>query len=125
MESVVRITEAGDVERVYDETNRDVLVCRRAEIFFTPNDDGTPSTAGKVIWHTQWWSYIGAFKRGEALGPQLENSIEEVLGNSYDVGLPDALAAAGIVAGIKAAFVQRAAQHFGIGTEPAAGLPPA
>lgn len=38
-----------------------------------------------------------------------------MLGDSYDVGLPDPLAAAVIVAGIKAAFVQRAAQHFGIG----------
>lgn len=118
MESVVRITETGAVERVYDETNRDVLVCRRAEIFFTPNEDGTPSTTGKVIWHTEWWSYIGSFKRGVAMGPQLENSIDEVLGNSYDVGLPDPLAAAVIVAGIKAAFVQRAAQHFGIGAAP-------
>ncbi|MGR4897261.1 hypothetical protein ACIPR8_18530 [Stenotrophomonas sp. LARHCG68] len=113
-EQVMRVTEGGDVERVYDEANRDVLVCRRAEIFFTPNDDGTPSTAGKVIWHTQWWSYIGSFKRGEALGPQLENSIDEVLGNSYDVGLPEPLPASVIVAGIKAAYVQRAAAHFGV-----------
>ncbi|GEM_PF-872480 len=118
MEPEVRITETGDVERVYDASNRDVLVCRRAEIFFTPNDDGTPSTAGKVIWHTEWWSYIGSFKRGEVLGPQLENSIDEVLGNSYDVGLPEPLAAPVIVAGIKAAYVQRAAQHFGIGAAP-------
>ncbi len=118
MEPEVRITETGDVERVYDASNRDVLVCRRAEIFFTPNDDGTPSTAGKVIWHTEWWSYIGNFKRGEVMGPQLENSIEQVLGNSYDVGLPEPLAAAVIVAGIKAAYVRRAAEHFWIGAQP-------
>lgn len=122
---VIQVNAEGDVERVYDTSNRDVLVCRRAEIFFTPNDDGTPSTTGKVIWHTEWWSYIGNFKRGVAMGPQLENSIEEVLGNSYDVGLADPLAAAVIVAGIKAAYVQRAAEHFGIDAEPepVAGLP--
>lgn len=118
MDSVVAINEAGDVERVYDESNRDVLVCRRAEIFFTPNEDGTPSTSGKVIWHTEWWSYIGSFKRGEIMGPRLENSIDEVLGDSYDVGLADPLASAVIVAGIKAAYVHRAKSHFGIGEQP-------
>lgn len=109
------LSEAGDIQRVYDEANRDLLVCRRAEIFFTPNEDGTPSVEGKVIWHTQWWHYIGAFKRGESLGPRLENTIEEVLGASYNVGAQEPLAAALIVAGIKAAYVARAAAHFGIG----------
>ncbi|MGR4896638.1 hypothetical protein ACIPR8_15350 [Stenotrophomonas sp. LARHCG68] len=41
-----------------------------------------------------------------------------MLGDSYDVGLPEPLAAAVIVAGIKAAYVHRAAQHFGIGAVP-------
>jgi len=117
MNGVMQLNVSGDVERVFDESNRDVLVCRRAEIFFTPNEDGTPSTTGKVIWHTEWWSYIGNFKRGEIMGPRLENSIDQVLGDSYDVGLTDPLASAVIVAGIKAAYVHRAKSHFGIGEE--------
>ena len=116
------LSEAGDIQRVYDEANRDLLVCRCAEIFFTPNEDGTPSVEGKVIWHTQWWHYIGALKRGESLGPRLENTIEEVLGASYNVGAQEPLAAALIVAGIKAAYVARAAAHFGIGEAEGEGV---
>jgi len=104
------------VQRVYDENNRDVLFCRRAEIFFTPNEDGSPSTEGKVLWHTQWWHYIGNVKRAESLGPVIENSIAQVLGDSYYVGAADPLPAAVIVAGIKAAYTHRAAAHFGIET---------
>ncbi|WP_313273641.1 hypothetical protein [Stenotrophomonas sp.] len=116
MESEVQLNEQGDVQRVYDENNCDVLFCRRAEIFFTPNEDGTPSTEGKVLWHTQWWHYIGNVKRAESLGPVIENSIAQVLGDSYEVGAADPLPAAVIVAGIKAAYTHRAAAHFGIET---------
>ncbi len=112
----MQINEAGDIERVYDDSNRDVLFCRRAEIFFTPNEDGSPSTEGKVLWHTQWWHYIGNVKRAESLGPVIENSIAQVLGDSYDVGAAERLPAALIVAGIKAAYTHRAAAHFGIET---------
>lgn len=115
MEPVMQLNDSGDVVRTYDANNRDVLFCRRAEIFFTPNEDGTASTEGKVVWHTEWWNYIGTIKRGETLGPRLENTIAEVLGASYDLGLPDPLPAALIVTGVKAAFVARAASHFGIG----------
>ncbi|WP_293716512.1 hypothetical protein [Stenotrophomonas sp. UBA7606] len=116
MESEVQLNEQGDVQRVYDENNRDVLFCRRAEIFFTPNEDGSPSTEGKVLWHTQWWHYIGNVKRAESLGPVIENSIAQVLGDSYYVGAAEPLPAAVIVAGIKAAYTHRAAAHFGIET---------
>lgn len=116
--SEMQVTTDGDVERVYDATNRDLLVCRRAEIMFTPNEDGSPSTTGRVVWHTEWWHYTGTIKRGASLGPLIENTIAEVLGDSYDVGLADPLPAAAIVAGIKAAYVKRAAEHFGIGVAP-------
>jgi len=116
MVAEIIITEIGDVVREYDESNRDVLLCRRAEIFFTPNEDGTPSTEGKVLWHTQWWHYIGNVKRAESLGPVIENSIAQVLGDSYEIGAADPLPAAVIVAGIKAAYTHRAAAHFGIET---------
>lgn len=115
---MMQINSDGDVERVYDANNRDVLVCRRAEIFFTPNEDGTPSTNGRVLWHTEWWSYTGDFKRGELLGPQLENSINDVLGDAYDVaGLAEPVPATVIVAGIKAAYIHRARLHFGIAVD--------
>ncbi len=121
----MQVNAYGDVERVYDASNRDVLVCRRAEIFFTPNEDGTPSTTGKVIWHTEWWHYTGAIRRGETMGPRLESNIADVLGDSYDIGGAEPLAALAIVAGIKAAYIHRAAAHFGIGAEqePAEPLP--
>lgn len=59
---------------------------RRAEIFFTPNEDGTASTEGKVVWHTEWWHYIGNVKRAESLGPVIENSIAQVLGGQLRRG---------------------------------------
>lgn len=121
MQSEMQLNEFGDVTRVYDESNRDVLFCRRAEIFFTPNEDGTPSTEGKVLWHTQWWHYIGNVKRAESLGPVIENSIEQVLGDSYEVGVAEPLPALLIVAGIKAAYGHRAAAHFGIATGTSGG----
>lgn len=69
-----------------------------------------------MLWHTQWWHYIGNVKRAESLGPVIENSIAQVLGDSYEVGTAEPLPAAVIVAGIKAAYTHRAAAHFGIET---------
>ena len=57
-----------------------------------------------MLWHTQWWHCIGDVKRAESLGPVSENSIAQVLGDSYDVGATEPLPTAVIVAGIKAAY---------------------
>ena len=57
-----------------------------------------------MLWHTQWWHCIGDVKRAESLGPVIENSIAQVLGDSYDVGATEPLPTAVIVAGIKAAY---------------------
>ena len=103
------INEAGDVERVYDESNRDVLIGRRLEVFFTPNEDGTPSVNGKLLWHTEWWHMTGDVVRGKSLGPQIERTIEQVLAGDFG-GIPGV----DVIAVVKAAYVAHAREHFGV-----------
>ena len=103
------INEAGDVERVYDESNRDVLIGRRLEVFFTPNEDGTPSVNGKLLWHTEWWHMTGDVVRGKSIGPQIERTIEQVLASDFG-GIPGV----DVIAAVKAAYVAHALEHFGV-----------
>lgn len=124
MEGTMNITDTGDIERVFDANNRDVLVCRRVEIFLAPNEDATSGTDGRVLWHTEWWHYTGAARRGETLGPRLESSLLEVTGNQHDVGATDPLPVPAIVAGIKTAYMQCASKHFRPGEAKAAAPEP-
>jgi hypothetical protein len=97
-----------DVVVDIDGTNADVLYAMRAEFFFTPNEDGTPSNNGKALFHTQWWHYSGTMKRGESMGPRVESTVEV-----YDTPLGP-ISAAHIVLGIKAAYTRRARQQLGL-----------
>ena len=106
------MSDGGDIERVVDDANRDVLVGRRLEVFFDPNDDGTPSTRGKLIWHTEWRSYSGSLLRGTELGPRIERTIEQVLAGEFG-GMPGPV----IIAAVKAAYVAHACEDFGIALE--------
>lgn len=98
-----------DVSIDLDEHNRDVLYARRVEMFFEPNEDGTPSTRGKIVWHTEWWHYSGELLRGKSMGPRIEREVASVLGDQYG-----GVDAAAIVGGLKAAFVEHARQDLGI-----------
>ncbi|MDR7193359.1 hypothetical protein [Luteimonas terrae] len=102
-----------DVVVDLDGTNADVLYAMRAEFFFTPNEDGTPSNNGKAVFHTQWWHYSGTMKRGESMGPRVESTVEELLAEVYDTPLGP-ISAAHIVLGIKAAYTRRARQQLGL-----------
>ncbi len=111
MESQMQVSEAGDIERVYDEQNRDVLIGRRLEVFFEPSADGNPSLDGKLIWHTEWQHWMGDVLRGTSLGPRIERTLEQVAAGEFG-GLPGM----DVIAAVKAAYVAHASEALGIGT---------
>lgn len=113
------VTSQGDVLRVIDATNADQLVCRRAECFFSPNTDRSPSANARIIFHTEWWAYSGDMFRGATLGPQIEVDLAEVLPLQFDVGMGVPVPTRAIVQGIILAFEQRARDRL----SPPAQLP--
>lgn len=106
---MLQLNEVGDVQVVIDASNRDVLIGRRLEVFFTPNEDGTPSVNGKLIWHTEWWHMTGDLVRGKSMGPQIERTIEQVLAEDFG-----GIAGVDVIAAVKAAYVTHALEHFGV-----------
>lgn len=106
-----------DVSIQLDEHNRDVLFARRVEMFFVPNEDGTPSVNGRIVWHTEWWHYSGNVKRAESRGPRIERDVSSVLGESFDLD-GNELPALAIIGGIKAAFIKHAREDLGLNQEP-------
>jgi len=118
MEFEMHVSEAGDIERVYDDQNRDVLIGRRLEVFFEPSGDGTPSLNGKLIWHTEWEHRMGDVLRGTSLGPRIERTIVQVAAGEFG-----GVAGLDVIAMVKAAYVTHASEAFGIGTAPQDALP--
>ena len=104
---MVELSDSGDVQLIVGENNRDVLIGRRLEVFFTPNEDGTPSANGKLLWHTEWWHMTGDVVRGKSIGPQIERTIEQVLAGDFG-GMPGVE----VIAAVKAAYVAHALEHF-------------
>jgi hypothetical protein len=105
---MVELSDSGDIQLIVDENNHDVLIGRRLEVFFTPNEDGTPSVNGKLLWHTEWWHMTGDVVRGKSIGPQIERTIEQVLAGDFG-GMPGVE----VIAAVKAAYVAHALEHFG------------
>lgn len=93
--------------------NYDILICRRMECFFTPNPDGSPSVAGFVLFHTEWWQYSGDTLRGQILGPQIRHSIEHLMPGSYA-----GTSGVGMLQALKDMFVQVAQTYGDQSTEP-------
>ena len=118
MSAVMQVNAVGDIERVYDEVNRDVLIGRRLEVLFEPNSDGSPSLKGKLIWHTEWQHWTGDVLRGASLGPRIERTIEQVAAGEFG-GVPGM----DVIAMVKAAYVTHASEAFGIGASPLEVLP--
>lgn len=118
MESQMQVSEAGDIERVYDEQNRDVLIGRRLEVFFEPSGDDSPSLKGKLIWHTEWEHRMGDVLRGTSLGPRIERTIEQVAAGQFG-GVPGM----DVIAVVKSAYVAHASEAFGIEASPSEALP--
>lgn len=110
MEGMMVVSATGDIERVFDEVNRDVLIGRRLEVFFEPSSDGTPSLKGKLIWHTEWEHRMGDVLRGTSLGPRIERTIGQVAAGEFG-GLPGM----DVIAAVKAAYVAHATEALGIG----------
>lgn len=111
MEPQMQVSDTGDIVRVYDEQNRDVLIGRRLEVFFEPSADGNPSLDGKLIWHTEWQHWMGNLLRGTSLGPRIERTIGQVAAGEFG-GLPGM----DVIAAVKAAYVAHASEALGIGT---------
>lgn len=109
---MMQLTENCDVIRAFDESNRDVLVGRRLEVFFEPNEDGSPSLNGKLIWHTEWEHWTGNVLRGKSIGPRIYRTIEQVAAGEFG-GLPGL----DVIAAVKAAYITHAVEDFGIETE--------
>ena len=106
------VAAAGeDVVRQFDATNYDRLVSPRAEIFFAPNVTAEPSIAGKVLFHTEWYSYSGDLFRGATPVPPLEIPIAGMLDKVYTLADGSQLSAIRLVMGIKAAFAEQAAPY--------------
>lgn len=101
-----------DVSIELDATNRDVLFARRVEMFFVPNEDGTPSVDGRIVWHTEWWHYSGEVKRAQTMAQRIERSVEDIITEEYE-GIPAHV----IISAIKAAFIKHAREDLGL-TEP-------
>jgi hypothetical protein len=118
MNSTMQVGQGGDIERVYDAQNRDVLIGRRLEVFFEPSGDGSPSLQGKLIWHTEWEHRMGDVLRGTSLGPRIERTIEQVAAGEFG-GVPGM----DVIAVVKAAYVAHASEAFGIGASPLGAIP--
>jgi len=112
-DATMALSPTGDVERVYDASNRDVLIGRRLEVFFEPNADGSPSTNGKLIWHTEWRHMMGSVLRGTSPGPRIERTIEQVLSGEFG-GIP----VPQVVMAVKSAYAAHACEDFGIAGSP-------
>lgn len=65
----------------------DKLYSVRQESFFIPNEDGSPSLNGRVVWHTEWWRFQGDVLLSKSPGPTLEDYLYNLLGRSWD--MPD------------------------------------
>lgn len=106
---MLRINEAGDVARVYDDANRDVLIGGRLEVFFTASADGSPSHNGKLVWHTEWEHWTGPVLRGKSIGPRIERTLAQLAAGEFNGMMGDVLIAAG-----KAAYITHVREDFGI-----------
>lgn len=102
-----------DVSIEIDDLNRDVLFARRVEMFFEPNEDGTESLNGKIVWHTEWWHYMGSVLRAKTLGPRIERTVEQILAEDYPVNETD-IPAILVIGSIKAAFIKHATESLGL-----------
>lgn len=109
MEPQMQVSDTGDIVRVYDEQNRDVLIGRRLEVLFEPSADGSPSFDGKLIWHTEWQHWMGDVLRSTSLGPRIERTIAQVAAGEFG-GVPGM----DVIAMVKAAYVAHAAEVLGI-----------
>ena len=71
--------------RVIDDNHYDELIALRTEMMFQPNDDGSPSTQGRVVFHTRWLHFRFGVKFAESIGPRIEHSFDSVLGRTFNV----------------------------------------
>lgn len=111
---MITLTPEGDIVRLIDDDNMDMLVARRLEVFFDPNEDGSPSLNGKMLWHTEWWVFsAGRMLRSKSIGPRIERTIEQVALGAFG-GLPGL----DVIAAVKAAYATHAQEDFAPVVEP-------
>lgn len=106
----------------HDERHYDELFALRTELFWTPNPDGSPSTNGKVVFHTLWYHFRDGMKFAESPGPRIEHDFDTILGRSFDVPIGEGetvtMPTALIMAAVKEAFDVLATEHLAPEPEP-------
>lgn len=101
---------------VHDERHYDELFALRTELFWVPNEDGSPSNKGRVVFHTMWYHFRDGVKFAESRGPRIEHDFDTILGRTFTVPIgpeetlevPTAL----VMATIKKAFDDLANEHL-------------
>lgn len=92
----------------HDQRHYDELFALRTELHWVPNMDGSPSTKGKVVFHTMWYHFRDGLKFAESPGPRIEHDFDVLLGRVFEVPTGEttivAMPTALIMGGVKAAF---------------------
>ena len=74
---------------VHDERHYQELFALRTELFWIPNEDGSSSANGRVVFHTLWYHFRDGIKYAETAGPRIEHSFDAILGRTFNVPVPD------------------------------------
>lgn len=107
---------------LHDDRHYDELYALRVELFWIPNDDGSPSTNGKVVFHTLWHHFRDGRKFAQSPGPRIEHSFDAILNRTFLVPTPDGnvipLGTMLLMGGVKQAFDELANEYLNPPPEP-------
>lgn len=107
--------------KVIDQNHYDELIAHRTELILIPTPDGSPSTNGRVVFHTVWNHYRYGKKFAESIGPRIEHDFDTVMGRTFDVivdhddlgnPIPFHMPTMLMIGGIKAAFDVLACEYL-------------
>lgn len=62
----------------------DKLYVPRLEAFFHPNMDGSPSTSGKLLLHTEWWYFRNFQMFSRSPGIRVEHDFDGLMSNEWE-----------------------------------------
>ena len=100
----------------------DKLYAPRMEVHFEPNEDGSTSTRGRVVFHTQWWHFRGGLAHSRSDGPRIERDFDTLQARQWGaVSSADGTMNTGdLIAGITRAFVEIATEALSPAAPPPA-----
>lgn len=90
----------------------DKLYAPRMEVHFEPNADGSTSTRGRVVFHTQWWHFRGGLIHTKSDGPRIGRDFDTLQARQWGVvsAADGAMDTGDLIAGITLAFVEIATE---------------